>query len=254
MSSTDGVACPVCGGSSAWLDAVDFNKSCEEINGVFLPPSGALVQYAVCEVCGFCFAPAMHQWSPGRFKAEVYNEAYEDVDPEYMGVRAINNAGFVSKLIPNARDLIRHLDYGGGDGFFSQLLSDSGWPASSHWDPYSDNCLTLPQPGSQNFITAFEVFEHVSDVHGLMRELSTLLARPGVILFSTLLSDGHIQCGKRLEWWYAAPRNGHISLFSKMSLEHLASQYGFHFGSFSPGMHVMCRGVPDWARHIVSLG
>jgi hypothetical protein len=38
------------------------------------------------------------------------------------------------------------------------------------------------------------------------------------VLFSTLLSDGEIVRGRPLRWWYAAPRNGHISLFSAQSL------------------------------------
>jgi hypothetical protein len=38
-------------------------------------------------------------------------------------------------------------------------------------------------------------------------------------MFSTLLSDGNIKLGQKLTWWYASPRNGHISLFSRRQPE-----------------------------------
>ena len=38
------------------------------------------------------------------------------------------------------------------------------------------------------------------------------------MLFSTALSDGGLARNQRLRWWYASPRNGHISLFSHRSV------------------------------------
>ena len=243
--------CPICNARAAVLDVLDFNKSCEENNGFFLPTSGIGIEYALCDACGFCFAPEMYQWSPQRFKSDVYNDAYEDVDPDYMGARAIDSAAFITQFLGHSRCAIRHLDYGGGDGFLSQLLTDEGWTTSHSWDPFVCDPSALPASGTCDLITAFEVFEHVPDLQGLMHELSSLLATPGLILLTTVLSDGHIGRGKPLDWWYAAPRNGHISLFSERSLALLAAQYDLQLGSLTPGIHMMWKNVPDWARGFI---
>jgi hypothetical protein len=87
-----------------------------------------------------------------------------------------------------------------------------------------------------------------------MSNLYSLLSPNGLVLFSTLVSDGNIQPGQRISWWYASPRNGHISLFSKNSLAVLAQQYRVNFGSFSAGFHVFFTGVPAWADHLIRQG
>ena len=73
-------------------------------------------------------------------------------------------------------------------------------------------------------------------------------------MFSTLLSDGHIQKNQRLDWWYAAPRNGHISLFSKTSLTHLVEGYGLKLHSFSAGAHLMHgQNIPSWLQGLLPI-
>ena len=88
-----------------------------------------------------------------------------------------------------------------------------------------------------------------------MADLTGLTHSQSVILFTTLVSDGSIRRGSRLSWWYAAPRNGHISLYSRESLSRLGQQHGFGFGSFDDNWHLFCwPDVPAWARHIVKPG
>ena len=104
-----------------------------------------------------------------------------------------------------------------------------------------------------DLITAFEVFEHVPSVRRLMADLAGLAHSESVILFTTQVSDGRIRRGERLSWWYAAPRNGHISLFSRESLRLLGQQHGFGFGSFDDNWHLFCTpAVPEWARRLVN--
>jgi hypothetical protein len=84
-----------------------------------------------------------------------------------------------------------------------------------------------------------------------MANLKLLLAPNGIVLFSTLISDGNLPQGQRLTWWYASPRNGHISLYSAKSLQLLATTHGFRFASFSAGLHLFFGEIPDWAQHLI---
>ncbi len=66
------------------------------------------------------------------------------------------------------------------------------------------------------------------------------------------MSDGQVLPGRPLTWWYAAPRNGHVSLFSARSLGLLAARQGWATASFSADIHLFWRGdFPAWARHLL---
>ena len=54
-----------------------------------------------------------------------------------------------------------------------------------------------------------------------------------------------------LSWWYAGPRNGHVSLFSRESLVALIEPFGFGIASFNDDLHVLYREIPDFARHFL---
>ena len=166
------------------------------------------------------------------FAEKIYNNDYALVDPDYVDSRARQNAASIINMFANQKASIKHLDYGGGEGLFSDLLLEQGFNSTS-FDPFVDKQTGFETLGKFNLITAFEVFEHVPSVNELKKQLVSLLSEDGIILFSTLLSDGHIKRHERLSWWYAAPRNGHISLYSSKSLTIIAQQDQFAFGSFS---------------------
>jgi SAM-dependent methyltransferase len=244
------VLCTVCNESCSLLDVVDFNKSCEEASGKFFNLSGIPIYYALCNYCGFCFAPDIVQWKLETFEEMIYNDEYVLVDPEYMEHRPRANAQTLISMFKDRAHSIKHLDYGGGSGFLSSLLVESHWQSISY-DPFVDKHKDMAELEKADLITAFEVFEHVPDPKQMMSTLCSLLAPGGMILFSTLLSDNYIAPNERLSWWYASPRNGHISLFSKNSLTHLASEYSLHFASFSNKLHLFFTTVPAWADTII---
>ncbi len=243
--------CPLCHGTAEWLDVVDFNKSCEEAQGKFLPLSGVPIYYALCTDCGFCFAPQICAWPAETFERWIYNADYADVDPDYLGTRPRNNAGALTKAFPQSPG-VRHLDYGGGDGLLARLLRERGWDSSSY-DPLLERNQDPESPGRFEFITAFEVFEHVPDLNALMRDLQRLRAPNGIVLFSTQITDGQLRARQRIGWWYASPRNGHISLFSRKSLVVLAQHLSLNFASFSSGLHCFFGAVPSWAQHVIKV-
>lgn len=247
------LACPVCDGTCIPLDAVDFNKSCLQPPPDTLLPSGIPVWYFLCGQCGFCFAPEFAKWTLDDFANKIYNSDYVRFDPDYRDERPRTNAKAMVDGFGAFGPGIKHLDYGGGDGLLSKLLCQENWQSQSY-DPFVNRETQLEQLGKFDLITAYEVFEHVPDVWQLVKDLSSLLADDGIILFSTLVSDGNIKPRQRLTWWYAAPRNGHISLFSSHSLALLGAQEGFSFGSFTPGFHAYWREQPPpWASHLITF-
>lgn len=251
---TAGLRCPVCDGACEALGAVDFNKNCEEARGLVLPPAGRLVGYARCRQCGHVFAPEFHAWTPEDFRREIYNDGYLQVDPDHVEARPCANADNLLALFGERGRAVRHLDYGGGAGRLSELLRESGWQSVSV-DPFFDAATAFEGAGRFGLITCFEVFEHVPDARQLLARLDALLAPDGLILVSTLLSDGEIAAGRPLEWWYLAPRNGHISLFSRRSLAVLAVRQGLQTASMSALFHFFWRRqFPSWASHLLQPG
>ena len=231
-----GVACPVCQSACQWLDSMDCNRACL----LELPPSGVMVSYWRCSSCGFCFTPEICAWSESEFSRSIYNEEYVRLDPDALELRPRNHADFLDACFGNEKVQIRHLDYGGGEGMLAGILQAAGWNSTS-WDPFFNRQQTLEDLGQFNLISAFEVFEHVPDVNRLMAQLDRLLSDSGMIVFSTLLSDGNIRAGEKIDWWYVGPRNGHISLFSQASLRRLGERFGFILESHSENLHVFRR-------------
>lgn len=247
-------ACPVCQGSCQPLGAVDFSKNCEEARGLRLPPTGRLVSYVSCRACGFAFAPEFSNWTPADFERDIYNDGYLAVDPDHVEARPRANSETLLSTFPDAARPTRHLDYGGGAGRLGQLLRDAGWNSTSYDPFFVAGDQPLPT-GRYPLITCFEVFEHVPDVADLAQRLDGFLAPDGLILASTLVSDGQLTPGRPITWWYAAPRNGHVSLFSSRSLGVLATRQGWKLASFSADIHLFWRGdFPHWARHLLRAG
>lgn len=210
--------------------------------------------YVQCMDCGFSFAPEFATWTHEDFAREIYNADYVRVDPDALDHRPRINSQTLAATFRPSRAYIRHLDYGGGAGRLSELMRAEGWDSVS-FDPFVDTRDAWRRLDKFQLITCFEVFEHVLDVHGLMRRLLLLLDAEGLVLVGTLVSDGHVQPGAALDWWYAAPRNGHISLFSRHSLALLAARHGLESASFSENIHLFWRGqFPRWARHLLKGG
>lgn len=77
----------------------------------------------------------------------------------------------------------------------------------------------------------------------------SLLKQQGIIIFSTLVQpEAFARIG--LSWWYAGPRNGHISLYSSASLTHLFEPHGMKVKSFSENIHLAYAEVPAFAAHL----
>lgn len=242
--------CPICSNSTIYLDTLDLSKTCLGLNVLL---GNNPIEYYFCRSCGFTFAPNMHKWTTKQFSASIYNSEYVKIDPDYLYIRPTNNAEDLLKTFKEFQ-YIKHLDYGGGSGLLSNILREHSWDSSTY-DPFSSQSSLKELVSSIglkfNLITAFEVFEHSNNPKKLLHEISSLLSSKGILIFSTMLSDKYIKEKEPLNWWYASPRNGHISLYSQRSLRELAQQNNLNFLSFSENIHAMWKKVPKWATHII---
>ena len=236
--------CKVCGGRADLFDIVDFNKSCDAT----LYPLGLSaipVSYRLCTQCQFVFTDFFEGFSDVQWQRYIYNEDYIKVDPEYLSVRPSQNANDISTLLQGKKDSILGLDYGGGNGMTSSLLRESGW-AFDTYDPFGHTDISPDRIGRYNFCSAIEVFEHLPDPVGTLRDVTEKVSAGAlIILIGTQVLDGKISNESRLSWWYAAPRNGHVSIYSKKSLQILGAAFGLTYSCFRGYPHLLTRGMSE---------
>lgn len=215
--------CTVCGNETSIWGVVDFNKSCEEQNGTYLDYCGVAIYYLKCNHCNHLFTPDFDDWSKEDFLDNIYNEDYLLVDPEYNGARSLRDVEWFSRAIGYNKN-ISILDYGAGPAVFGSELLKQGYQIES-WDPMWNKPVSWDQNKRFDMITAFEVLEHSPTPKETLKEMIQWLKPGGQILITTLSND--ILQGKRdPTYWYLAPRNGHVSMFSNKSLEELFSTVG----------------------------
>jgi SAM-dependent methyltransferase len=240
------VQCKVCRTPSVLYGMVDFHKSCIEAQGKQLALSGRPIYYRRCPRCGFTFTTAFDGWDFDAFRKHIYNDDYLLVDPDYVEVRPAGNAAIIAKSFADARAAMTILDYGGGAGLLAARLREQGYTAATY-DPFSQ-FNQLPEE-QYDLITCFEVMEHVPSPEKTVAEMVALMKKPGAILFSTLVQPANIdQVG--LSWWYASPRNGHISLYTNVALALLFAPHGMKVGSFTDNLHIAYGEIPAFASHL----
>jgi SAM-dependent methyltransferase len=240
--------CKCCGATAALYGVVDFHKNCLNVQHPALAPSGIPIYYYACPVCRFLFTTAFDHFTKDDFLSYIYNRDYLLVDPEYREVRPRGNASAICSLFPGVKPQ-RVLDYGGGEGLLAELLRSTGQFQIDTYDPFVPSHATRPSC-RYDCIISFEVLEHTTDPRQTIADMNDLLMERGLILFSTLLQPADID-QQGLNWWYAGPRNGHVSLFSRSSLVELVKPLGFTLASFNDSMHVLFREIPDFAQHFI---
>ncbi len=240
--------CKCCGAVAYLYGVVDFHKNCEIYRQRVLDLSGIPIYYHRCTVCKFIFTIAFDEFTTDDFRRQIYNDEYLLVDPDYPEVRPRSNAAMLSSLFSGIRP-DHMLDYGGGNGTLARSLCDGGFPHVSCYDPFVPGHSNKPA-GRFDCIVCFEVIEHSTSPSQVFADMNESLDDPGLIVFSTLLQPADID-RQGLNWWYAGPRNGHVSLYSRASLAKVVRPFGLKFRSFNESLHVLYREIPDFAKHFL---
>ena len=241
--------CKCCGATALLYGVVDFHKNCEIYRRRVLNLSGIPIYYHRCPMCQFIFTTAFDRFTSDDFRRYIYNEDYLLVDPDYPEARPKGNAAVLSSLFSGVKPN-RILDYGGGNGTMAAMLRAAGFPHVESYDPFVPGHTERPA-GRFDCVVCFEVVEHSTDPARSFADMNDSLMDPGLILFSTLLQPVEID-RQGLNWWYAGPRNGHVSLYSRASLAKVVRRFGLRLASFSESMHLLYRSIPDFARHFLN--
>jgi 2-polyprenyl-3-methyl-5-hydroxy-6-metoxy-1,4-benzoquinol methylase len=194
------------------------------------------VKYYKCKETGFI------QTEEPYWLGEAYSSAITKLD---IGIVFRNEQlkNRVSKLISTLFNPDKlFLDYAGGYGLFTRMMRDKGYDFY-HTDRYCKNLFAehfdlsdLKDNPTFEIVTAFEVFEHLSNP---LEEIKEMIRFGDNLIFSTELqpADGNVK-----DWWYLAPETGqHIAFYTKSSLEFIARALGYHFTTDGHSLHLFTR-------------
>jgi SAM-dependent methyltransferase len=203
------------------FDAVDFLKCASEQDFYSFGLAHTPVPYRRCSKCGFIFTNFFDEWSAEDFAAAIYNDDYRLVDGDYSTARPSRCAEKIAHMFEGHENL-EILDFGSGSNIFSRRLASFGFSHVESYDPFSS-----PSKPTALFdiITCFEVLEHAPQPPATVSEMLSYLKDDGCIIFSTAIQPNNIE-QIRGGWWYIAPRNGHVSIYSAESLAVLARRLG----------------------------
>ena len=238
--------CKICDSAAHLFDVVDFKKFCSQGDYYATGLSGIPIYYRKCESCGLIFTTGLDELDKEGFSEFVYNDDYVKYDPEYVEIRPRQNADFLDEFLSPLKSSVKALDYGSGNGLTASILASKGWNFHA-CDPISNPVEPSKDFSGFNVISAIEVFEHIPHPILGMEDMLRYAAADCLLIICTHATDDQLT-NRRLDWWYAGPRNGHITLHSKTSLRLLFNKYGFSYASLNSSVHIGVRGNPPNPR------
>jgi len=183
------------------------------------------IKYYYCKNCGL-----LQTENPYWFE-ESYQESINVSDTGILA-RNIQFSKITATIIyffynNNAK----FLDYAGGYGIFTRLMRDIGFDFYWH-DLYTQNLVAkefeVSAQSEIELITCFECFEHLVNP---IDDIEKMLKISKNIFFSTSLLPNPIPNPE--DWWYYGLEHGqHIAIYSRKTLDYIASKYGLNIYSY----------------------
>ncbi len=224
--------CKICESTAVLSGLIDFSRDLYGRNRASGLNLDIPVPYYKCRDCEFGFTPSFDNWTAEDFRTHVYNDDYHLYDPRYAEERPRKTSMIFQKLFRSKA--VSVLDFGAGNGLTAALLREAGYASVTTYDPFQGNSEC--PAGPFDIVMSIEVVEHSVKPMDLFRELSGLCHPQGVLFIST--KDFTSVKGFWLDAGYVAPRNGHVSLFSRPNLTLIAQRLGRRFHSLDAHRHV----------------
>jgi 2-polyprenyl-3-methyl-5-hydroxy-6-metoxy-1,4-benzoquinol methylase len=204
---------------------------------------GILFHFQQCSVCGLVFLNP--QPDPEELLRYYPRDYYGAGEQKFAGGIEALRVFFartrvyrLQKFLPRAG---RALDIGCGQGTFLQILQRKGWkvqgtelaeePARRARQAGIPVFLGEIQEGqfgggSLDLVTLWHVVEHLRDPAGLLRRISPMVGKGGLVAISTPNVDSAQARAFREKWFHLDPPR-HLCLFSQETLSRLMAQAGF---------------------------
>lgn len=195
------------------------------------------VKYYRCADTGFI------QTEEPYWLDEAYSSAITKLDVGLLYRNLLLRDRVSKVLIADFDKTAVFLDYAGGYGVFTRLMRDNGFNFYNT-DKFCQNLFAeyfdlsdLPAATDFELVTAFEVFEHLTNP---IAEIKEMLKFSDNLLFSTELQPDNLQTVD--DWPYFATETGqHIAFYKQESLKVIADQLGYHFYTDGSFLHLFSK-------------
>jgi 2-polyprenyl-3-methyl-5-hydroxy-6-metoxy-1,4-benzoquinol methylase len=194
------------------------------------------VQFFRCPNCGFVVTEEPF-WLPEAYATPITRSDVGYVSRNLAYSRMIKTI-ILLMFDPNAR----FIDFGGGYGMFVRLMRDLGF--DFRWqDKFCENLfargfeLGLNESGKFEVLTAFEVFEHLTDPLSALEEMLRL---SDSIVFSTNVVSNPPPLLSAWEY-YGLEHGQHIAFYSYSTLREIARRCDLRLFSYGGYVHLLTR-------------
>ncbi|WP_394229731.1 class I SAM-dependent methyltransferase [Shewanella colwelliana] len=173
-------------------------------------------EYMICAVCDLVTVPDQYLLSEADEKAFYDNHQNSSDD---MGYRRFLCRTW-TPLLPRIKPGQHGLDFGCGPGPTISAMASEVGIAMENYDLYYFNRPSLLEK-TYDFITMTEVIEHVADADALLRRLSAMLAKGGVLAIMTKRVLGK----EAFTRWHYKHDLTHIRFYSVKTFEWIAQHF-----------------------------